>query len=789
MDETISTLRIEIGASTDNARKEIDKVADSLKRLKSSSQNGQTAHKIRVDAKDVDKAKEKVGALANILNSLKRIAFYRVIRSAIKAIGETFKEGAEDAYWYSRIMGDQTKYIADAYDLLATKSLTMTNQLGASWATLKAAITPVLIEIVQWITKVADAITQLFALLGGKSTYLKAIDYSKEWADATKGGAKAAKEWRNQILGFDEINRLEAPNQGSGGGTSKIPEGVENMFTESPVDSGIGKWFAELKKITTDWIDSINFQPLYDSWARLTAAVMDFISLCDGGLKWVYVNILLPLGKWTLEKGAPAAIELFASAFELLNSIIRTLAPYFYNFYLNVIKPFANFIGEKLLGAMEELTATFESLASKVEKANSVKEFIDSLDGKEKIFVALTAAVAAFALGTLALSVATTVIKGLASAIALVTSPAGLATIALTGLILVGMKLYSQFESVREKFDAVGEKFSEFKDRFQEPEYWAELGTTIVEAVSTAIGAAIGMAFDAVKGIFDKDSDGKATLKEIGEAIMQGIYDGIEFVLVTFGGWVIDHVFKPFVQGFKDAFGIHSPSEEMKPIGENIWNGVCEGIISAIVGVGAWIVENIWTPFKSGIMAIFGIDEANANMSGFGTNIITGLKNGITNALDGIGAWIVDSIWTPLCEGFNTIIDNINAWWQGVVSFVDSAVTQINEFIARMDARAIQIEADGSIYLQGFASGGFPEDGLFMANHGELVGQFANGRTAVANNEQITEGIREAVFDAFVSAMSMNGSNGQPIEIYLDGNEIAKSTTRYQRQYARAGGV
>lgn len=47
-----------------------------------------------------------------------------------------------------------------------------------------------------------------------------------------------------------------------------------------------------------------------------------------------------------------------------------------------------------------------------------------------------------------------------------------------------------------------------------------------------------------------------------------------------------------------------------------------------------------------------------------------------------------------------------------------------------------------------YANGGFPEDGLFMANHGELVGQFSNGKTAVANNAQIVEGIRQGVRDA-----------------------------------------
>ena len=53
-----------------------------------------------------------------------------------------------------------------------------------------------------------------------------------------------------------------------------------------------------------------------------------------------------------------------------------------------------------------------------------------------------------------------------------------------------------------------------------------------------------------------------------------------------------------------------------------------------------------------------------------------------------------------------------------------------------------------------YATGGFPEDGLFFANHSEMVGKFSNGKTAVANNEQIVEGIKRGVSEA------MNESNG-----------------------------
>ena len=71
--------------------------------------------------------------------------------------------------------------------------------------------------------------------------------------------------------------------------------------------------------------------------------------------------------------------------------------------------------------------------------------------------------------------------------------------------------------------------------------------------------------------------------------------------------------------------------------------------------------------------------------------------------------------------------------------------------------------------LPKFAEGGFPEDGLFFANSGELVGQFSNGRTAVANNDQIITGIKQGVKEAiYESGMA----NGNQYRIVLDGSRL-----------------
>lgn len=237
-------ISIEIGASSDQATRKVQELTDALRECKSVLSSGWNnpiggvggGAGAKSAASEMDNMRKKAGLLAQTLSSLQRIAFYRVIRSAIKAVGKAFSEGAENAYWYSKQMGGAIGYVAEAFDQVATAGFTMSNQLGASLATLKAAVTPILIELTNLVRQVADYITQLFAVLGGKTSYMKAVDYSKDAYENTAKGAKAAKEWRNQLLGFDEINKLEAPAE-TGGGGGKALEDYSKMFEAAEVGS------------------------------------------------------------------------------------------------------------------------------------------------------------------------------------------------------------------------------------------------------------------------------------------------------------------------------------------------------------------------------------------------------------------------------------------------------------------------------------------------------------------------------------------------------------------------
>lgn len=95
------------------------------------------------------------------------------------------------------------------------------------------------------------------------------------------------------------------------------------------------------------------------------------------------------------------------------------------------------------------------------------------------------------------------------------------------------------------------------------------------------------------------------------------------------------------------------------------------------------------------------------------------------------------------------------------------------------------------IKLPKFAAGGFPEDGLFMANHSELVGKFSNGKTAVANNDQITKGIadavRPAVYEAMTSALREGGMSAN-FKVEGDPNGIFRVVQKQASQYTKSTG-
>lgn len=89
-------------------------------------------------------------------------------------------------------------------------------------------------------------------------------------------------------------------------------------------------------------------------------------------------------------------------------------------------------------------------------------------------------------------------------------------------------------------------------------------------------------------------------------------------------------------------------------------------------------------------------------------------------------------------------------WWNNNVKLkipkLNFKVTYTTPTSALKKAIVNALNLQGWPSLGFYASGGFPEDGTFRASHGEIMGRFDNGKSVVANNKQITDGISAAVY-------------------------------------------
>lgn len=181
-------------------------------------------------------------------SSLMRIVKYRIIRSVIRSITSAFAEGLKNVREYSETMSGEAHRMAETLKNLSASNQIMKNQIGSAWGELLSIIMPYVQQIINAVAKLADWLSQMFAAIGGHTNYYKAVDASAALAKNTAAGAASAKEMRRQLMGFDEINRLDAPNNGGGGGGGGIADATNKMFEYTAVSENIKKIAEEIKK-------------------------------------------------------------------------------------------------------------------------------------------------------------------------------------------------------------------------------------------------------------------------------------------------------------------------------------------------------------------------------------------------------------------------------------------------------------------------------------------------------------------------------------------------------------
>ena len=286
---TIDNLTIEISASADGAVNSLNRLNNAIKPLGGNSRNAaggmgvlktenekanSTLHRTSEDAKRAGRgirgagkdmedagrsAKKGTSGLSSFWGALKRIAFYRFVRSVIREITEAFKEGTTNLYKWSQATGKSD--MAKNLDRIATSVNYLKNSLGAMLEPIVRILTPIIDWAIDGIVTIINWINKLFAALSGSSTYTVAKKVAKSWDDATQSVQGTQSAIKRTILGFDEINALQK-NSSGGSGIGGSSQDYTDLFETKPLDgwmkdlsefiAGIKEKFEPVKKFFDD---------------------------------------------------------------------------------------------------------------------------------------------------------------------------------------------------------------------------------------------------------------------------------------------------------------------------------------------------------------------------------------------------------------------------------------------------------------------------------------------------------------------------------------------------------
>ena len=204
-----------------NARESAQVVSESSRELATStSEVGEAATTAASGVNEYKNSVKEAGRVANnskgffsqLISSIGRIAFYRAIRSAIKAVTDGFKEGVTNVRKYSEAIGGS--FARDMNSASASLS-TMKNSLGAAVAPALQALIPILSTITSFAITAFNALNQLLSLLRGGGSWTRAKASMEGYTKAAKGAGGATKDL---LADWDELNIIQSQGGGGGGG-------------------------------------------------------------------------------------------------------------------------------------------------------------------------------------------------------------------------------------------------------------------------------------------------------------------------------------------------------------------------------------------------------------------------------------------------------------------------------------------------------------------------------------------------------------------------------------------
>lgn len=286
---------------------------------------------------------------------------------------------------------------------------------------------------------------------------------TKKVGDTVKKTAKKI----HGLMGFDQINKLTETKSTSGGGAGSGGSGVGSGA------GGVSGGSVNMGNIPSDTDTKTTklgkgFDNLKKSIDELKKSFGAFSKVVTGAFQWIWKNMLVPLGKWTINKLAPKLIELLAAGLNVLTSICKALQPLWQWAWDHLFKPLAKFAGDAIIVFLDLLVKGLNSLAGWISKhqtavqniAIAIASFFTAfklVSFVTKFIGPISNAISGIKMFGKGIISFKTLFSGLfpklfsvaGKAVAFFTSPIGIAVAVVGGLIAAGVLLWKNWDKIK----------------------------------------------------------------------------------------------------------------------------------------------------------------------------------------------------------------------------------------------------------------------------------------------------------------------------------------------------
>ena len=724
--------------------------------------------------------KSASGGLGGGLKNILKYAFgIRSLFALVNKLRSALVDGFKNLAQYS---GETNNSIS----MLMSSLTQLKNAFAAAFAPILNVIAPILNTLIQKIISVVNTFGQLTSALTGKTTYIKAKkvqqDYAKSLnsnANSAKNAKKANEELKRTILSFDQINKMDdnsSSDSNSGiadtsGGlspsdmfeTESIPskiKGIADMIKQAWKNADFTEIGAMVGNKLNAALNSIPWDKIKNTCNKIAKSVATFLNGFLETVDWKLVGNTLAQGINTAFGMANTFAENFhwdSLGKAIGNGINGALGGLDWNLIQETVRNIATGITDTLNSFIQttDWALVGQSFGNGI---NTILDFFHTAINNFDWMGAGTA-LADFvnnAVNTIDfVNLGQTISDGIKGVFDF-----GIAAIE-------GIDWWTIGEKVRDGLAAID---------------WNGIADGFFELIGAAFGGLSaffgGLLSDAVSGAqkyFQKK------IEECGGNVVKGIFKGIKDAIVGIAEWIKDHIFTPFMKGFRAAFGIHSPSTVMAEQGGYIIDGLLKGVKDNISKFLNYIKEIPGKVLKA-------IGNIKNKVLQKGSDIVSGLKDGFTEKVS-----TFTSVLGTLPETIRNAIPNLFDVGSSIIQNFANGFSSVHIPMPHIGwnwtGGSIRIGNFSfslpRFNLQWYAKGGFPEMGqLFIANEAgpEMVGKMGS-RNAVANNNQIVDGIKNGVFEAVLDAFNASGileRDDSEKEVTLEFTLKADSETLYK---------